>query len=111
MLEGFEIGIKVGLSYGQVDWGIVGREHKAFYFRGKAIDNCAGCEHYAESGDIVFDDGGIYGDGVNIASRLESISIPGGILISEKLQDELNNHPDLQTELIGKFLLKNVKQN
>lgn len=62
------------------------------------------------TGDIVFDDGGIYGDGVNIASRLESISIPGGILISEKLQDELNNHPDLQTESVGKFLLKNVKR-
>jgi tetratricopeptide (TPR) repeat protein/class 3 adenylate cyclase len=55
LLDGFEIGIKVGLSYGRVDWGIVGKEHKAFYFRGKAIDECANCEHYAEGGDIIFD--------------------------------------------------------
>jgi TolB-like protein len=62
------------------------------------------------TGDIVFDEGGIYGDGVNIASRLESLSVPGGILISEKLQDELFNHPDLKTKPLGKFNLKNVKK-
>jgi hypothetical protein len=62
------------------------------------------------TGDIVFDEDGIYGDGVNIASRLESISVPGGILISEKLQDELFNHPDIRTQSLGKFRLKNVKK-
>jgi len=62
------------------------------------------------TGDIVFDEDGIYGDGVNIASRLESISVPGGILISEKLQDELFNQPELKTQSLGKFRLKNVKK-
>ncbi len=62
------------------------------------------------TGDIVFDDGGIYGDGVNIASRLESISTPGGILISEKLQDELNSHPELRSKSLGRFALKNVRK-
>lgn len=62
------------------------------------------------TGDIVFDEDGIYGDGVNIASRLESISVPGGILISEKLQDELFNHPYIRTQSLGKFRLKNVKK-
>ena len=55
VLDGFDIGIKVGLSYGRVDWGIVGKGKKAFYFRGKAIDNCAKCEHYAEGNEIIFD--------------------------------------------------------
>ena len=55
VLADFEIGIKVGLSYGKVEWGIVGGNHKAYYFRGPAIDACADCEHYAEGGDILFD--------------------------------------------------------
>ncbi|GBD88971.1 transcriptional regulator HilA [bacterium BMS3Abin03] len=61
-------------------------------------------------GDIVKDDDGIYGDGVNIASRIESVSVPGAVLISDKLQDELNNQPDIITKSLGKFELKNVKR-
>ncbi len=55
VLADFEIGIKTGLSYGKVEWGIVGAEHKTFYFRGPAIDDCAACQHYAEGDDIIFD--------------------------------------------------------
>ncbi len=62
------------------------------------------------TGDIVFEEDGVYGDGVNIASRLESLSVAGSILISEKLQDELSNQPDLKTISLGKFKLKNVKR-
>ena len=40
------------------------------------------------SGDIVYDIEGIYGDGVNIASRIENLSIAGSVLISEKIFDE-----------------------
>ena len=61
-------------------------------------------------GDIVKEDDGIYGDGVNIASRIESISVPGAVLISDRLQDELGNKPDIKTRSLGKFHLKNVKR-
>ena len=61
-------------------------------------------------GDIVKEDDGIYGDGVNIASRIESISVSGANLISDKLQDELNNQPDIVTRSLGSFELKNVKK-
>lgn len=61
-------------------------------------------------GDIVKEDDGIYGDGVNIASRIESISVPGAVLISDRLQDELGNKPDITTKSLGKFQLKNVKR-
>ncbi|MFC2103253.1 adenylate/guanylate cyclase domain-containing protein [Bacteroidota bacterium] len=61
-------------------------------------------------GDIVQEDEGIYGDGVNIASRIESISVPGAILISDKLHDELLNQPEIKTQNLGKFDLKNVKR-
>jgi serine/threonine-protein kinase len=61
------------------------------------------------TGDIVYNDDGAYGDGVNVASRVENLSVPGGVLISEKVYDEIINHPEFSTVSIGKFELKNVK--
>ncbi|MGB5847694.1 MAG: protein kinase, partial [Ignavibacteriaceae bacterium] len=61
------------------------------------------------TGDIVYNDDGAYGDGVNVASRIENLSVPGGVLISEKVFDEIINHPEFSTVSIGKFELKNVK--
>jgi len=61
-------------------------------------------------GDIVHDEDGIFGDGVNIASRIESLSVSGAILISEKLNDEIRNHPELSAKSLGEFELKNVKR-
>jgi TolB-like protein/Tfp pilus assembly protein PilF len=61
-------------------------------------------------GDIVYADDGVYGDAVNIASRIESLSVPGGILISGKVYDEIKNHPDLPAKSLGEFELKNVKR-
>jgi class 3 adenylate cyclase len=62
------------------------------------------------TGDVVLEDEGIYGDGVNVASRIESISVPGGIFISEKVYDDIKNQNDICTHEIGSFELKNVKQ-
>jgi serine/threonine-protein kinase len=61
------------------------------------------------TGDIVYDDDGVYGDGVNVASRIESLSVPGGILISGKVFDDIKNHPSLSSTFLGEVLLKNVK--
>ncbi len=52
----FAISAKVGISYGQVNWGIPGTDyHRTFFFRGAAIDGCAAAEHHACSGDIILD--------------------------------------------------------
>ena len=51
----FKIGVKIGLSVGQVEWGIIGDDYKAFYFRGDAIDNCAQSEHCAQQQEIIID--------------------------------------------------------
>lgn len=61
-------------------------------------------------GDVVYEDEGIYGDGVNVASRLEGLSVPGGVLISEKVYDEIANHPDVSAKDLGRFDLKNVRK-
>jgi len=61
-------------------------------------------------GDIVFDGTDIYGDGVNLASRIESLSVSGGILISGKLNDELKNHTKISTRSLGQYELKNINK-
>jgi class 3 adenylate cyclase len=43
-------------------------------------------------GDIIINDENIFGDSVNIASRIESLSVPGGVLISDKVNEEIRNH-------------------
>src|SRR4030095_14226303 len=60
-------------------------------------------------GDIIYDDDGVFGDAVNIASRIESLAVQGSVLISEKLFDEIKNHPLLPAKRMGTFELKNVK--
>jgi len=61
------------------------------------------------AGDVVYDDEGVYGDGVNIASRIENIALPGSVLISDKINDELKNQNEISTLFLGRFNLKNVK--
>ncbi|RMG25660.1 MAG: helix-turn-helix domain-containing protein, partial [Bacteroidetes bacterium] len=60
------------------------------------------------SGDIVYDGTEIYGDGVNVAARIESLGVAGSILISAKLNEELLNHPAITTRSMGHFELKNI---
>ncbi len=52
----FHIGIKIGLTYGSVEWGIVGERNKSFYFRGPAINDSARCEMVAKEADIIIDE-------------------------------------------------------
>ena len=59
-------------------------------------------------GDVVYDDEGIYGDAVNIAARIQSLSISGGVLFSGKVFDEIKNHPGIRVEAYGDHELKNV---
>ncbi|MDZ4808624.1 MAG: SUMF1/EgtB/PvdO family nonheme iron enzyme [Bacteroidota bacterium] len=60
--------------------------------------------------DVIFEESDVFGDGVNIASRLESLAIPGSIFISAKVFDDIKNQKDIQTVLLGKYSLKNVKE-
>jgi len=61
------------------------------------------------SGDIIFDDDQVFGDGVNLTSRIESLGVPGSVLLSDKIQDELLNHPEFNTIFLGSFQFKNVR--
>jgi TolB-like protein len=59
-------------------------------------------------GDIVIDQDGAWGNGVNLASRIESSAIAGSILISDRVQEEIQNHPHIHTKKLGSFRFKNV---
>ena len=59
-------------------------------------------------GDVMFDDARIYGDGINIAARLESIAEPGGICVSSKVYEEVRGKVRLGYEHIGEQQLKNI---
>jgi len=52
-------------------------------------------------GDVVFDDARLYGDGVNVAARLEAIAEPGGICLSGKVFDEVRGKVEVQFTDIG----------
>lgn len=54
--EEFIIGIKVGLSVGEVEWGITGKKRKAFYFRGAPIDHCAYGQNEADNQEVILDE-------------------------------------------------------
>lgn len=62
------------------------------------------------SGDISYDEHGVYGDSVNVASRIESISVPGAVTISDKVFDEIKNQSEITTVSLGAYNLKNVKR-
>ena len=61
-------------------------------------------------GDILISEEDIIGDGVNIASRIESLVVPGSVFISERVFDEIKNHPSIETAFLKTFNLKNVKK-
>lgn len=63
------------------------------------------------TGDITFSDEDVFGDGVNIASRVESLCVPGGIFITGKVYDDIKNHQSIRATAVGDFGLKNIKDN
>ncbi|MEI4483448.1 MULTISPECIES: TPR end-of-group domain-containing protein [unclassified Phyllobacterium] len=62
-------------------------------------------------GDIIVEDGDIFGDGVNIAARLESIAQPGGIAVAASVRDQIGSRLNLGFMDRGEQSLKNIKQN
>jgi adenylate cyclase len=60
-------------------------------------------------GDVMVEGSDLYGDGINIAARLESIAEPGGICISAKVHEEVRRRLSLTCEDLGEKQLKNIE--
>lgn len=58
--------------------------------------------------DVVRDAEGLFGDGVNVASRIQGLARPGQILLSDAVARELSGHPDVDVRPLGRFRLKNL---
>lgn len=61
-------------------------------------------------GDIVIEGNDIYGDGINIASRVESMGVPGSVLLTERIMYDLRSHPEFDVASLGHFHFKNIEE-
>ena len=59
-------------------------------------------------GDVIKKDGDVFGDGVNVASRLEPLAEPGGICVSERVYDDIRNKPEISAAFQEEQMLKGV---
>ncbi|MCS5489076.1 adenylate/guanylate cyclase domain-containing protein [Algoriphagus limi] len=59
-------------------------------------------------GDIIFDKGDVFGDAVNLTSRIQGIGVPNCLLISEQVKDLIPDNSQFHTSRLGPFRLKNV---
>ena len=59
-------------------------------------------------GDVIVEEGDIYGDGVNVAARLEGIAEPGAVYISRAVRDFIRDRPEIALEDLGERPLKNI---
>ena len=60
-------------------------------------------------GEIIHEDDDVFGDGINIASRIESLAAGGGILISEAVFKNIRNREDYKAVFVGETSLKNIE--
>jgi hypothetical protein len=59
-------------------------------------------------GNVIVESTGLIGDAVNIASRIESFGIPGGVLVSDSVHDQIKNQPEFGFVNLGGFKLEKV---
>jgi class 3 adenylate cyclase len=60
------------------------------------------------SGEVVVEPERLTGDAVNVAARIESFAVPGGVLLSDAAYEQIKNRSDVITVPLGRFRLKNV---
>ncbi|MFI5185729.1 MAG: adenylate/guanylate cyclase domain-containing protein [Chitinophagales bacterium] len=61
-------------------------------------------------GEVVFDNEDVFGDGVNIASRIISLGVGGSILMSKAIRDQVKNNNEIEVVSLGLFEFKNVEE-
>ncbi|HTR11724.1 MAG TPA: adenylate/guanylate cyclase domain-containing protein [Roseiarcus sp.] len=61
-------------------------------------------------GDVIVEDGDIFGDGVNVAARLESVAEPGGICIASAVRDQVGDRLDVDYVDLGEQQVKNINR-
>src|SRR5262249_24156847 len=75
---------------------------------GVAKERCIEFRVGINLGDVIIEDGDIYGDGVNVAARLEALAEPGGICVSRVVRDQVRDKVDFGFEDLGEQHVKNI---
>jgi class 3 adenylate cyclase/TolB-like protein/Flp pilus assembly protein TadD len=81
-------------------------ELQQHYFKSKELSLRIGI-HF---GEVILDRHDVFGDAVNIASRLQTLGSPGSVLFSHKIREDIDENSPLKPVSLGKFKLKNVKE-
>ena len=97
---------------------VVGRasmcdRHPARAWRPHRLGRTQGCVRLRiglHLGDIIVEDGDIYGDGVNVAASLESIAEPGGIVLSKQVHDHIGANVPVRFVSLGEQTVKNISR-
>jgi len=61
-------------------------------------------------GEILVEEENIFGDSVNITSRIQGMGVPGSVLLSHAVKDQIRNKPNFQLKSLGRFEFKNVDE-
>lgn len=61
-------------------------------------------------GDVLYKNDNAFGDGVNVASRIESLGVPGAILLSKTIRNQIKNQPEFSLTSVGSFTFKNITE-
>ncbi|MBX2876013.1 MAG: SIR2 family protein [Saprospiraceae bacterium] len=61
-------------------------------------------------GDVLYKNNNAFGDGVNIASRIESLGVPGAVLLSKTVRNQVKNKAELTLSSVGSFHFKNIAE-
>ncbi len=61
-------------------------------------------------GDVIVEENDIFGDGVNVAARLESLAEPGGVYVSAAVRDQVGDRLDVEFEDLGEHSVKNISR-
>ncbi|TNE52030.1 MAG: hypothetical protein EP344_15940 [Bacteroidetes bacterium] len=61
-------------------------------------------------GEVSFEDGKVLGDGINIASRIESMGQPGTVMFSQNVYEKIRNRQEFQVQSLGSFRFKNIRE-
>jgi class 3 adenylate cyclase/tetratricopeptide (TPR) repeat protein/TolB-like protein len=84
--------------------------HCAIALQKQFIENSIDVRLGMHSGEVVYSDDNVLGNSVNIASRIESMGVPGGVLVSKQLRDQIKNKQGFLFLSLGSFDFKNVEE-
>lgn len=105
-LGSFKIGIRIGISQGTIEWGIVGKEKKSFYFRGSAIDFSARSQCRAENEQIIIHENlkSILSDKYEMVQVEEGYFALMSLVADESYQSNDNPRSSLSVDVVAQFM-------